>query len=201
MSGNSESEEYRAHAAKYLSQISKSYVINERSRLYEPKTEDNEQTIDDDRTGKDEATPLFISAQAGLIEKWAVAISGIGLLISTLTLVGLSLTVYFAQRQWIEMRNATEESTAATAIAAQSLYFSTIQSIVVAAGEKTSEKSLQATIDNFHQEQRAWVFNSSFLLLNEFDDAHPTFKIRIAYINNGKTPAYGVRFSARRCYP
>lgn len=56
--------------------------------------------------------------------------------------------------------------------------------------DRASRKSLQATIDNFHQEQRAWI---SIKITNQlFADRQP-LAISTEFDNTGKTPAVKVK--------
>jgi hypothetical protein len=71
-----------------------------------------------------------------------------------------------------------------------------------AASEQQSRKSLQAAIDNFHQEQRAWVGFSGFNVqpdpVNNMPlvKGHPEMHMSVsvaALLNSGRTPARNVR--------
>jgi len=57
--------------------------------------------------------------------------------------------------------------------------------------EKTAAKSLQATIDNFHQEQRAWLGLCADGI--EPLDSEKPLVFAFKFCNSGKTPAYKVQ--------
>ena len=64
--------------------------------------------------------------------------------------------------------------------------------------EINSAKSLDTTIENFHQDQRAWIGTASV----EPGNFSPTtgFPLAITFANSGKTPAKNVHFSVRSAY-
>lgn len=59
--------------------------------------------------------------------------------------------------------------------------------------DKRSSDALQATIENFHQDQRAWIGVCGFGL-QSLEEGKP-FSVLIKFCNSGKTPAYKVEES------
>lgn len=126
-------------------------------------------------------------------EKWLI---GIG--IATILVNVIIACIYYGQLK--EMRKATQATTDAVRVARDTLTATqnanaqqaldnaaaAVQAKAAAdANSVQSTKSLQATIDNFHQEQRAWV---SITGASNPEPMH----LRVGYGNSGRTPALGV---------
>jgi hypothetical protein len=77
----------------------------------------------------------------------------------------------------------------------------TIQSERIEASRQSSivesQKALQATIDNFHQDQRAWVGVAGNGHINGSIEEGSPLKVRIDFQNFGKTPAFNERGIAK----
>jgi hypothetical protein len=57
-----------------------------------------------------------------------------------------------------------------------------------------SDKALQGTIDNFHQDERAWMGVSEVIVADP--SAEKGFPITVVFTNTGKTPARNVKISS-----
>lgn len=131
-------------------------------------------------------------------EWWLIGISIATLLVN----IGIA-KIYYGQL--IEMRKATQATRGAVGVASRTLTETQASNARQAAlseqarisSEKASHDALQATIDQFHQDQRAWVGLTGFTV-----EADPMEKIAPEYagnemavagfINSGKTPARNV---------
>lgn len=96
------------------------------------------------------------------------------LLVSSLTLIGVMAYAGLAFSQWREMINATD----ATEDAVHEARFSRQQ----------AQRSLDATIDQFHLDQRAWVSILSVQLDKPYSINNPG-DVVVELANTGKTPA------------
>jgi hypothetical protein len=65
----------------------------------------------------------------------------------------------------------------------------------IQANEEQSRKSLQATIDNFHLDQRAWLGVEDFGLSEPIQDGK--YDIYLKLFNSGKSPALNVTFGTK----
>ncbi len=112
-------------------------------------------------------------------------------LIALGTLIGLIYTVKLANKQWEEMRAATKFSGLSASAAAESVNVlrDTLSETRKngATQEDLSRRSLKGSIDNFRQDQRAWVGISSYEVSPIIEGMPIDFKIRLT--NSGKTPA------------
>jgi hypothetical protein len=63
------------------------------------------------------------------------------------------------------------------------------------AQELSNQRSLDATIDNFHREQRPWVVVKSIDLGFLSENGHPIITITTKIANKGKSPAFDIRIT------
>jgi hypothetical protein len=163
MDRDSESEKHNRNSHKYLEQVRDSYTINPATGLYEPKTYEEKPEIQEDRTGKIEGSPYFITAKTILpelsvkrdwMDKSVPFFSGAGLLIALLSMVIsavttalLICTVIFARKQWVEMHNATIQSTRSVEIATNALD----------ENKRQFQKTLKQSASALQLDQRPWL--------------------------------------------
>jgi hypothetical protein len=101
------------------------------------------------------------------------------LLVSVLTLIGVAIYAGVAILQWQEMIGATGAAQQAVREARLN--------------RQQSERALNSTIEQFRQEQRAWVGATYVSSIVIKAGEMPTFQVEV--VNTGKTPALHVRFT------
>src|ERR1035441_386132 len=125
-----------------------------------------------------------------------------------LGVIGL-LALWIYHGQLVEMRKATVATQGAVDVASRTLtetQSSNARQATLAdqarkdanaaseANRQDSGRALQATIDNFHQDQRAWVGPNG---VTGVPTVGQPFSITVRYINTGKTPALHLRYQTR----
>ncbi len=68
------------------------------------------------------------------------------------------------------------------------------------ASKKAADAAKSAAVtakDTLYISERAWVFFSSTLMAQDLDDANSKIRIKVGFINSGKTPALGVKIFTR----
>lgn len=99
--------------------------------------------------------------------------------VSIATLLAVIIYAWLAYLQWNEMIGATDAAQDAVREARLN--------------RQQSQRDLDATIDQFHLDQRPWVYVSQFQLSAEPEASKEPPKITIALSNSGKTPAINLR--------
>jgi hypothetical protein len=126
-------ESYEEKAAHYLDSVENVYVLNESSGLYEPEPKHGEEKSKAKTAESNSKSPIFVN----ILRDW-VAIT-----ISTLTLLLLGATIFYARRQWIEMNSTFVEMQKQTGFAQTS------------AADAT--QNMKNTEEFFRMDERAWV--------------------------------------------
>lgn len=138
-------------------------------------------------------------------ERWLIGVTAAGVVVNI-------IIAYFYYSQLGQMREAAQASTKAANAASESLEFSngnfdrmmqrtidqTTAQIQSAEAAKDAiaqaQKSLQASIDNFHQEQRAWVGIQAIICktCNVRREGLIVDGVQVVFVNTGRTPALDV---------
>lgn len=214
-----DAQHHREQVIKYLRQTDTDFVLNELTNIYELRRRPTESSASIRKLSKN-GRPL------GSWADWfSVLVSGFGVAVSLATAILLFVTAGFALWQLNEAHRAAEASLISATIAKDSLAESVSndkqQALAnernqISNGEAARESSrqaaaaLQATINNFNRDQRAWLgFQSikidgkerTFGIPVPRDRHRPyTFEIdgvSLELVNTGKTPATIDDFDAR----
>ena len=214
MDKGEQAEKHRDRCNQFLDQTKDEYVVDPDTRLYRLKTGE----------AKQEARTTWTAKVAAFSAFFGVSISALGLLVA---LGGLILSVVTVVRHRQDLlgpvrRDASEKATEKAVKIASGTLQETKRSDdrqqqnnliqqqqnrkAMDANQQQNEKALQATIDNFRLDQRAWIgFQSIEVERNPKVDTHDKntgrpikqldYKpIRLTIVNTGKTPAVIDRF-------
>jgi hypothetical protein len=156
-------------------------------------------------SSNDDPVAIRLEKSMRVAEWWLIGIGIATLLVN----IGIA-KIYYGQLQ--EMREATRLTGAAVKIAGDTLTATQqanaqqrLDNLAAASDAKTladrsatqSAKSLQATVDNFHQDQRAWVGIAGNGHIDGSIAEGSPFKVHIDFQNFGKSPAFNERGIAK----
>ncbi len=203
MNRNHKAEDHNSRAKRYLRDTESSHPFDAQSGLYQPKREHVQQPIHVEvHSPANEDNPKSNGA-----EKISAIAQSAGVLVAIFTLIGLAVTVAFAIGQWHEAHRTANASITATETAQESFEETRVantrqntqarlarEDAYLSAKESTkrAREALQATIDNFHQDQRAWVGVDIIQTVPAVPAPDKPLQVNVGFKNTGKTPAFEV---------
>jgi hypothetical protein len=211
MHGNDPSESEHRKAKKYLEHADHIHGFELANGVYRPESADTNPEKQDSAAQNKYAVPHPVRVDVG--PDWPIRIIDIfGLGVSAFTAILLMGTIFIAHQQWVESHRTADASIVQAQISQEALREAKESG---RESSRQSAKSLKATIDNFHDEQRPWLsFQNIQIASNQFTPELPPptqedWRYRVTHppqpglkidgasavlVNTGRTPAHILKF-------